>query len=395
GAFTFGGTGCTLYAVKVGLEKAQPGSIRTGVRPGAVVLASRACHYSAESAAAWLGIGQDRVLLAPCHDDGSVRVEALGQAARAMLAEGRQIAAIIATLGSTDAFGLDDLVAIHALREDLVREFSLDYRPHLHADAVAGWAWAAFNDYDFERNEFRFGGRTRRALAAAHERIRHLPLADSIGVDFHKTGFAPYVSSLVLFRDRRDLDLIRRSPETAPYLYQSPGEHPGTFTLETSRSGAGPMAALASLLALGKQGLRTLLGHAVEMAGVLREEIAVHPELALLNGDSVGSVTLFRVYPPGADAAALLLREMSDAGDERQTLLHNELNRRVYERLRAAALAGRGILLSMTQYGSATGQGPPLVALKSYVLTPFCDQVTMRSIVPAVLAARDAALQND
>jgi len=392
GCFTFGGAGTTLYGIKVGLEKAQPGSMRAGLRPGAAVLASQACHYSALNAAAWLGIGEKSVLLAPCNDDGSVRIEALAAAAKGAITEGRRIAAIVATLGSTDAFALDDLAAVHALRERLVQEHSLDYQPHLHADAVAGWAWAAFNDYDFEQNELGFSTRTRRALAAARERIRHLPLADSLGVDFHKTGFAPYVSSLVLFRDRRDLDLIRRSPATTPYLYQSAGNHPGLFTLETSRSAAGPMAALAGLLALGKGGLRSLIGHAVEMAGVLRSALAEHPEFAVVNDRNVGSVTLFRVYPPGADAKALFGRELTESADERQALVVNELNRRVCERLRIEALAGRGVLLSMTECGRTTAGGAPLAALKSYVLSPFCNQDAMFAIGPAVLAARDAAM---
>ena len=394
GCFTFGGAGTMLYGIKVGLEKAQPGSMHAGLRPGATVLASQACHYSALNAAAWLGFGEKNLLLAPCNDDGSVHIEALAAAARGALSEGRRIAAIVATLGSTDAFALDDLAAIHALREQLVEEHSLDYRPHLHADAVAGWAWAAFNAYDFERNDLGFSARTRRALSAARERIRHLPLADSLGVDFHKTGFAPYVSSLVLFRDRRDLDLIRRSPATTPYLYQSPGEHPGLFTLETSRSAAGPMAALASLLALGKHGLRTLVGHAVEMAGLLRAALAEHPEFAVVNDRNVGSVTLFRVYPPGADAKTLFRRELTESAYERQALAVNELNRQVCARLRDEALAGRGVLLSMTECGRTTSGGAPLAALKSYVLSPFCNQEAMLAIVPAVLAARDAAMMN-
>jgi glutamate/tyrosine decarboxylase-like PLP-dependent enzyme len=392
GLFTFGGTGSTFYGVKVGLEKAQPGGLHGGVRPGAVVLASRACHHSALNAAAWLGIGERNVLLAPCEDDGSARVDALAATARSAIAEGRRIAAIIATLGSTDAFALDDLAAIHALRERLVEEHSLDYRPHLHADAVAGWAWAAFNDYDFEHNALGFSPRTRRALAAARERIRHLPLADSLGVDFHKTGCAPYVSSLVLFRDGRDLERIRRSPDSTPYLYQSPGNHPGLFTLETSRGAAGPMAALASLTALGKDGLRTLIGHAVEMAGVLRSALTEHPQFALVNDRNVGSVTLFRVYPSGADAKTLFRRELTDRECERQASAVDELNRRVCERLRTEALAGCGVLLSMTECARTTAGGGPLAALKSYVLSPFCNEEAMLSIIPAVLAARDAAM---
>jgi glutamate/tyrosine decarboxylase-like PLP-dependent enzyme len=106
------------------------------------------------------------------------------------------------TLGTTDAFGLDDLEAIIALRDRLVEEFHLPYRPHVHADAVIGWAWAVFNDYDLEGKPLSFRRRTLRALAGACRHIRHLHLADSLGVDFHKTGFAPYISSLLLVKER-------------------------------------------------------------------------------------------------------------------------------------------------------------------------------------------------
>jgi L-2,4-diaminobutyrate decarboxylase len=390
GMFTFGGTGCMLYGVKVGLEKAQPDCLRSGVRPGAVVLASSQSHYSALNVAAWLGIGQQHVLRVPCRADNSIRIDHLARTARAALAEGRQIAAIIATMGSTDAFGIDDLQAIHALREELIAEFALPYRPHVHADAVIGWAWSAFRDYDFSQNELGFLDRTLRALQTAHARLQYLPLADSVGIDFHKTGYAPYVSSLVLFRNRDDLNLIRRSRQTMPYLYQSGEHHPGMFTLETSRSGAGPMAALANLLLLGKQGLRTLLGHAVEMAEVLRAGLEAHPELVVTNGDNIGSVTLFRVYPAGANAAEQLERELSDASYQPQVLEYNELNRRIFRRLHADALAGRGVLLSMTDCYRTTDHGVPLAALKSYVLSPFSDEAQMLSIIPAILAARDA-----
>jgi lysophospholipid acyltransferase (LPLAT)-like uncharacterized protein len=50
----------------------------------------------------------------------------------------------------------------------------------------------------------------------------------------------------------------------------------------TTRSATGVMAALANLLLLGKEGFRTLIGHAVEMAEVLRELIIGRPELSVL-----------------------------------------------------------------------------------------------------------------
>lgn len=53
------------------------------------------------------------------------------------------------------------------LRNELVQEFSLPYCPHIHADAVIGWAWSVFTDYPFEVNPLGFRPRTVRALAGA------------------------------------------------------------------------------------------------------------------------------------------------------------------------------------------------------------------------------------
>jgi L-2,4-diaminobutyrate decarboxylase len=394
GIFTFGGTGCLLYGVKVGLEKALPGSSHAGVTPGAVVLASDESHYSAVNVAGWLGIGQEHVIRVATGSDNAICSDALAVAARRVLSQGHRIAAIVATMGTTDAFGIDDLSAIRSLRDELVREFSLEYHPHIHADAVIGWAWSVFADYDFGANPLGFAAPTLAALAAAAERMRALPLADSIGIDFHKTGYVPYVSSLALFRTARDFDLIRRPRSTMPYLFQAGQHHPGTFTLETTRNGLGPMSALANLLLLGKEGLRVLIGHAVEMAQALRRQIEGQPELAVLNGQNVGPVTLFRVYPPGVDKQAAGWREFGDPGFQAEAERINEFNRAVFRRVWSEATAGRGIAVSMTDCYRHSEFGTPIAALKSYVLSPFTDAPQMRDLVRHVLAARDFVVRS-
>jgi len=390
GVFTFGGTGGVLYGVKIGLEKALPGSGLHGLGEGTVVLTSAQSHYCCLTAAAWLGIGQENVIAVPSGLDNAMRIDALETAAREALAAGKKIAAIVATLGTTDAFGIDDLEAIDALRHRLVDEFSLSYVPHLHADAVIGWAWSVFNDYDFEANPLEFRGRTVRALAAAHDRIRHLPLADSIGIDFHKTGYAPYVSALVLVRQQNDLTLIARPRDTMPYLYQSGEHHPGFYTLETTRSALGPMAALANLLLLGKEGYRVLLGHAVEMSEVLRERIESNPHLTVLNHQNVGPVTLFRAYPDNVNTFTVPQREQHDAGYRDRLHIYNDYNRRIFARVQAEALSGNGVVISLTSCYRQTDYGEPIVALKSYVLSPFSDESRMESVIAHVLQARQA-----
>ncbi len=389
GLFTFGGTGTTLYGARIGLEKACPGSRRHGLRGGAVVLTSEQSHFCRLNVASWLGIGEDNVIAVPSGIDNDVKIHDLEEAARTALRDGRRIACFIATLGTTDAFGLDDLAAMVDLRDRLVEEFELDYRPHVHADAVIGWAWSVFNDYDFEANPLGFRPRTLRALAGACRRIRDLRLADSVGVDFHKTGFAPYISSLFLARRGEDLEFIGRQREQMPYLFQSGHYHPGTFTLETSRAGTGVMAALANLLLLGKDGFRALLGHLVEIAEVLRENLEAHEATTVMNSGNFGTVTLFRAYPDGVDTWTVKDRERRDPSYRPQLLAHNEYNRKIYRLLHEEAMAGRGVLISMTDCYRHTDYGEPMVALKSFILSPFADEEHVELLVTRLLEARE------
>lgn len=391
GVFTFGGTGCSLYATRVGLEKAVPGSMQAGVgNSQAVVLASDASHYCRYSIASWLGLGARSVITVPTTPDNEIDLFQLEARAREALQEGRPIAAFLVTMGSTDAHGIDDLEAVVALRDRLVDEFELSYRPHVHADAVIGWAWAAFDRYDFEANPLAFRPRTLRALAASHRRLRHLPLADSIGVDFHKTGFTPYISSLVLFRQREDLGLLARDPESMPYLYHHGHYRPGMYTLETSRGATGVLAALANLKLFGRRGLQALVGHQVEMAQLLREHLESHPQITVLNRANVGPVTLFRVYPPEVDTFQVPGQELTDPGYRERLLSHNQYNRELFEILHAEAMQGRGVLLSLTESYRSTSYGLPVVAIKSYILSPFVEEGWVEEVVRRVVQAQRA-----
>ncbi len=371
GAFTFGGTGTLLYAVKIGIEKAFPGSSRMGLKELPVIVSSERAHYACKTAAAWLGLGEDNVIEIPAGPDYSIRPCLLESMCRDLLREGRKIAAIIATVGTTDAFGLDDLAAIADVRERLVDEFSLDYVPHLHADAVIGWAWSVFNDYDFTINPLQFDAATAAHLAATQRRVRHLALADSLGIDFHKTGFTAYSSSLFLSRSSDDLKGLQRDPSAIPYLFQSGTYHPALFTLETSRSAAGPIAAFANLLLFGKDGLCALLGNAVSLAADVRLRLKEHPRVRIMNPDNHGPVTLFRVYPPDANLQAVLRGEFSSSDLREQFQFVNEFNKRLFGLLQQEARDGRGIALSLTECCAETDFGEPILAIKSYVLSPF------------------------
>jgi glutamate/tyrosine decarboxylase-like PLP-dependent enzyme len=390
GMFTFGGTATILYGVKLGLEKAVPDAMENGVGEGGVLLASSQSHYCRLNVAGWLGFGERNVLQIPTHLTNDMRIDLLEASAREAIESGRRIIAILATMGTTDALGIDDLARIVELRDRLVEEYSLNYRPHIHADAVIGWAWSVFNDYDFEENPLGFRPRTARALAGASRRISQVHLADSMGIDFHKTGFAPYISSLFLVRDRNDMQLLVRGREEMPYLFQTGERHPGKFTLETSRSGCGVLAAYANLHLFGRLGMRVLVGHLVEMAELLREHLEGHKSTTVLNDLNFGTVTLFRVYPDGVDTWTIKDRERTDPAARDELLAHNEYNRRLFRHLHERAMQGQGVHISMTDCYRSTDYGEPIVALKSYILSPFIDEEHVEHLVRNVLEAREA-----
>ena len=390
GVFTFGGTGTVLYGAKLGIEKAFPDAMDTGVPAGGVLLASGQSHYCRLNVAGWLGLGEENVVQVPTHLTNDIRIDLLEKTCRDLLDQGRRIVALVATMGTTDAFGIDDLDAVADLRDRLVEDYGLDYTPHIHADAVIGWAWSVFNDYDFEDNPLGFRPRTVRALASARRRIAKLHLADSVGIDFHKTGFAPYVSSLLLVRNRADMQLLVRGREQMPYLFQSGERHPGVYTLETSRGGSGVLAAYANLRLFGRTGLRVLLGHLVEMAEALREHLEGHDSTTVLNHDGVGTVTVFRVYPDGVDTWTIKDRERTDPAARDELLRHNDYNRRLYRYLYDRAMRGEGVHISMTDNYRQTDYGEPTVGLKSFILSPFIDEQDVEQLVRDILDAREA-----
>jgi L-2,4-diaminobutyrate decarboxylase len=120
-----------------------------------------------------------------------------------------------------------------------------------------------------------------------------------VGIDFHKTGFCPYVASLFLVQDRKYFQQLNPD-KGVPLRDMKYGQYnPFMTTLEYSRSCHGPIAALSSLKALGTDGFRELLGTLVASASYLRERLARNPLVCVIDTDSDGLATMFVLVPPG------------------------------------------------------------------------------------------------
>ncbi|MBD3174394.1 MAG: aspartate aminotransferase family protein, partial [Armatimonadia bacterium] len=391
GVFTFGGTGTTVYGIKLALHRLNPDTGERGVREDVKVITSDCSHYATKrNAMNWLGLGTDNLVIVPTHSDNSMDLTCLEDTICRLIDDGSRIACIVPTVGTTDAFGIDDVAGITALRDRIFGEADLGYTPHVHADAVIGWVWSVFNDYDFEENPLDFCRHTCRSLSDASERIRGLRKADSVGVDFHKTGFAPYVSSLFLVPDRTMFDLLTREQGAMPYLYQFGEYKPGVYTLESSRNGGAILAALANLKLLGRSGYQALLGYLTDMAEHLRERFESEKCVHVVNDYNFGPVTLFRVYPPGTDARRAWEREIDDQAARDELVAHNEYNRQIFDHIQQESLKSGGVNLSVTSAYRWTRWGDPIVAIKSFIMSPFTDENSPERIMGAIERAQEA-----
>ncbi|HIH77984.1 MAG TPA: hypothetical protein HA341_03540 [Halobacteria archaeon] len=343
------------------------------------VLASDVSHYSILNVMDWLGIGTDNLIKIRSEEDNSISISDLEKELRKLLDKNEVIACIVPTLGTTDSFGVDNIKDVAKLRDDLVDEYSLDYIPHIHADSVIGWVFSVFNDYDFDKNSL--GLPWSDDIKKINDKIKYLYLADSAGIDFHKLGYAPYISSLFILKDRKDLDLISRDESLMPYLYHTGHYHPGRYTLETSRGGGGVLSALSNLHFLGKNGYSVLLAHSVEMTMLFREKVK-EIGAVILNDKNIGPSTLFRIYPEEYKDNRLdaYKKEIEDnASLLKECNEYNErIFRRVDERVRSK---GEGIIFSMTKRYKQTEYGADITALKAYMTSPHIKNENIESIV--------------
>lgn len=392
GLFTFGGTGTILYGCKLAIERLSGGrTMHEGVREDFKIVTSDCAHYTRLNVAAWLGLGTRNIVSIPTTRDNEMGLPHLEAYLRSAFARGEKVAAVIATTGTTDAFGIDDVAAIVDLRDKLAAEYGVP-PPHIHADAAIGWAWAVFRDYDFDDNPLGFHARTLRSLRDSWARMAGLARADSIGIDFHKTGYTPYISSLFLLRDRDQLKLLSRRPDEMPYLDRLGRYHPGYYTLECSRSGASPLAALANIQLLGKEGYRVMIGHVVEMAEMLREKLEGYPFVKVLNDYNYGPVTLIRLYPDGCDGPATYQRELHEPAYGDRVIETNRFNHRIYELIHARAMRGEGVLLSWTDCYRHTSEGQPVAAIKSFIMNPWSDLSAVETVCRQLLEARQEVI---
>lgn len=304
GLFTFGGTATNLYAMKVAIKKVFPKSGVEGIPKNVVFLIMEDAHFSHAVAADWLGLGTENLLVVRADTDRTSSIIDAEKKMRMAIKEGKVIGAIIINGGTTYDHAIDDIPAFAELRDRLVKEYDLSYVPHIHVDAVIGWAWLMFRNYNFENNNLNVSEDALKKIKMQYDRIKHLNLADSWGVDFHKgVGACPIPCSIIIMNNKQDFVHLSKSNNPLTFIHQIARDisvySPSEYTLETSRPGGAPLAALAALHTLGQYGYQSHLANLVSMSLLTKKIITENlSEIDVCNPQSLGYVTMVRMYPP-------------------------------------------------------------------------------------------------
>lgn len=303
GLFTFGGTATNLYALKISTRRVFPKSGVEGIPNSVTFLLTEDAHFSHSVAIDWMGVGTENATVIKANSDRTSNIKDAEHKMRLILEEGKILSAIMLNGGTTYDHAVDDIVAFVGLRDRLVQEYALPYSPHIHVDAVIGWAWLVFKDYDFKKNELDIPVETLEKIEIQYGRVRGIKYADSWGVDFHKgVGACPLPCSVVMMNDRKNFMQLSKTNNPSTIAHQLSQEFsfdsPADYTLETSRPGGAPLAALAALHTLGQQGYQSYLAHLVSMSLLTKKLIKeCNADIAVCNPQSLGYVTMIRIYP--------------------------------------------------------------------------------------------------
>lgn len=389
GTFTFGGKGTSLYAFKYALNRAYPNGKRVGYNGKEFfVVSSVKGHPCHAEIADWLGIGYNNCLRAKCTSEGRIIVSDVERIVRENIESGKVFLGFNLCGGSTVEFDMDPVKQIYDLREKIVKDYKLDYKPIIHVDSVVGWIWLFYNGYDFKANPMNISSPTLEKIEMMHSYIAEIKYADSCGMDFHKTGYAPYISSIIMFKDKGDYYFLGDKEQNVDIRkLQYGGFAPFEQTLELTRSSDGPLAAWATLKAFGVNGYREIIVNSLESTQYFRDKINTLPFAEVVNPKSNGIATLLILKPEGFENKSLseiltLPKEETDKVKNYNlnfTRYVDELNEK----------GETNLAFTASDVFNVTGTNVCLGSIKAYPMSPHYTKENIDAIIALIVSLKE------
>ena len=187
-----------------------------------------------------------------------------------------------------------------------------------------------FLHYNFATNPLGINVVTLHGLERNVELFRQIRYADSFTVDFHKWGYVPTTSSLVMFKNKDDLKFLENDPENFSYFEDDiQGQTHLQSTIECSRGGIGLFGAYGALKYLGVEGYQAILAHSLQNANYFRHRLHEFPGVKVLAYQNQGPSVGFRIYNPAvvedAEAEFEFEYDFNEGEEYHQRLQRNSL----------------------------------------------------------------------
>lgn len=333
GVFTIGGTLSNLYGARIGIEKVVPGAMHKGLGTQRVVgICSSASHYSNRTVAGWCGLGTQQLIEIPTDQNLAMRLDLLAERLEQLYSQRTLVAYVVATFGTTDGFGLDDVAGIRKVIDELAAKHSQPV-PQLHVDAAVGWALTFLTEYKIDSNPLKFTDQLLPVVRQIQTHCLGLQYADSVTLDFHKMGRGHYPSSAFIVNQREDLKYLSRSVQDTPYFSEADARRdPALFTLECSRPAIGPYSVMASLNSIGLTGWQMLTARSIELAERLKHGLLKFDFCRVLNLGTVGASVNWWVLPKGRNGTEIFERLQAGTLTEEQRTRYFAEVRRMFEK---------------------------------------------------------------
>jgi L-2,4-diaminobutyrate decarboxylase len=384
GYTTWGGQGAVFSGLRLAIAKQFPRAKEEGVPNNLYCFASENAHYSLLKSMEATGIGSNHLITVKADPTThAMDVKDLRVKMERVIKDGGIPIYIVATTGATDSFGIDDIQAIKQTADDVTKQYGLS-SAHIHADSALGGFYCLFNQYDFDRNPLNFEAPLCEKLLEIREKMQHLHLADSLCFDFQKLGQTPYLTSLFLVKNGKDIGLLDLHEFETPYVgNRGYGSYHTSYTLECSRM-ASSIAIYAALLAFGVEGYQQILANYVRVNMAFREKLlSVFPNVAITNENNPGPITTFRFYPGQPEWQ----EERAGRLPGTRIVNNNEWNYPIFEQLgkqRERVFFGDTTRQCLIDAQDST-ERVPVYAVKFFSISPYTTVDTLDDIVSFLL----------
>ncbi len=383
-----------------------------------VLFAPATAHYSWPKSMGMMGLGRESLRPIPVDRAGRMDVVALRSALDTCLDAKQPVMQVTAVLGSTEESAVDPLADILAIRDEY-RAMGMEFS--VHADGAWGGYFASLlraplgesaeEDTNVALTEadgwhalmLGDGKRAPGIMLSPHvmRQMLALPAADSITVDPHKAGFAPYPAGALCYRNGAMRDMVSfKAPvvfhggiDPTVGVYGIEGSKPGAAAaavylahrvIRTDRSGYGDLLARCQFNAKRFYAMLVNLEGpdftvtpfqrlpAEAVPGATRADIAAQKEqissdiLPLTDADLVASLredpalfALFRDMGPDLTITTYAFNFITAQGINTDQTLMNEMNDFIYRRLSLQSFNG-GVITTTPMFVTSSDFDPAL-----------------------------------